>query len=168
MSWWAICLQNKTKFGIRCLGKTVEHSGIDEAWIQAGLYSSVVVNQIINGSHYDRAVEAHEITLQALADLWLGEFFKENPLVLDTLSESMEKLVKACKAEDSEDRDCMVKEANRKLMMQMEHINLQKQLNDFDKDHEQFPLYTWVHMYMRQVLTLLAFHRCVKHPDLLL
>ena len=45
------------------------HSGIDEAWVQSGLYSDVVVTHIINGSHFNHAIEAHEITLQVLTDL---------------------------------------------------------------------------------------------------
>ena len=45
---------------LRCLGKTIEGSGLDETWIKAGLYSGVVVGQIIDGNHFNRAVEAHE------------------------------------------------------------------------------------------------------------
>ena len=38
---------------IRCLGKTLENSGVDEAWMKSGLYSKVVVMQLINGTHYE-------------------------------------------------------------------------------------------------------------------
>jgi hypothetical protein len=47
---------------LRCLGKTIEGSGIDEAWVEVEVYSSVTVDQIINGNHYRRALEAHEVT----------------------------------------------------------------------------------------------------------
>ena len=30
-------------YAIRCLGKTLENNGVDEAWIKSGLYSKVVV-----------------------------------------------------------------------------------------------------------------------------
>ena len=43
-------------------GKTIEHSGLDESRVISGRYSQVTVNQIINGSHYNRAVTAYEIT----------------------------------------------------------------------------------------------------------
>jgi hypothetical protein len=39
---------------LRCLGVTLESSGLDEAWIEAGLYSSVTVAQILNGKHHNR------------------------------------------------------------------------------------------------------------------
>ena len=46
---------------LRCLGKTVAQSRLDEAWSK-DLYSSVTVSQIINDSHHNRAIQAHEIT----------------------------------------------------------------------------------------------------------
>ena len=54
---------------LRCLGRTIEGSGLDEAWQEADLYSHVTVAQIINGNHHNRAMQAHQITLQALFDL---------------------------------------------------------------------------------------------------
>ena len=74
---------------VRCLGKTIEGSGLD----QARLFSEVIVNQIINGGlgdHYNQAVEAHEVTLQVLYDLWFHEFFNENPIFVDDLARSIE------------------------------------------------------------------------------
>ena len=64
---------------LRCLGATVESSGLDMAWIEAGLYSSITVVQILYGKHHNRALDAHQISLQALFDLWIEAFFKENP-----------------------------------------------------------------------------------------
>ena len=54
---------------LHCLGRTIEGSGIDDAWQEAEVYSSVTTNQIINGNHYNRVIEAHQITLQVLFDL---------------------------------------------------------------------------------------------------
>ena len=53
---------------LRCLGRTIEHSGIDEAWNRS-LYSSTTVTQIINGKHYNCAIQANEITLEVLFSL---------------------------------------------------------------------------------------------------
>jgi hypothetical protein len=153
---------------IRCLGKTVENSGIDEAWLKSGLYSGVVVNHIINGNHYNRAVEAHETTLQVLADLWFEEFFKEMPHVRDALVGSIDKLTEAFGIQDKVSRDMAVQEAHQNMMIITESLNLEKQLDDFDRRHSVFPMYCWVRMYMCQVLTLLAFHRSVKQPNFLL
>ena len=71
--WWLVPGAFHTSLcGLRCLGKTIENSGLPSVWIDAKLYSSVVANQIVNGSHYRRAVETHELTLQALSDLWFN------------------------------------------------------------------------------------------------
>ena len=51
---------------LRCLGRTIEGTGLDEAWQEADLYSTATVSQIIHGNHYNRAIEAHQITLQKL------------------------------------------------------------------------------------------------------
>lgn len=53
-----------TVCAIWCLGVTVEGSRLDTAWVDAELYSSVTVMQILQGKHYKRAIECHMITWQ--------------------------------------------------------------------------------------------------------
>ena len=81
---------------LRCLGVTVESSGLDMAWIETGLYSSITVVQILNGKHHNRALDAHQISLQALFDLWIEAFFKENPTLYQKFIFSMEAVREAC------------------------------------------------------------------------
>ena len=64
---------------LRCLGRTIEGSGLDDAWQEADMYSSVMVSHILNGNHYNRAIESHRVTLQALFDLWLEKFLEDLP-----------------------------------------------------------------------------------------
>ena len=123
------------------------------------MYNSVMVNQIINGNHYARAIEAHEITLQVLFDLWIEAFFTENPAVRTALEEKVMLLSAACIAK------CGVHEAHRALLVTMEELNLHKQLADFDARHSDQPMFQWAHMYMRQVLTLLQFQRATRQGD---
>ena len=70
---------------LRCLGRTIEGSGLDDAWQEADMYSSVTVSQILNGNHYNRAIEADRVTLQALFDLWLEKFLEDHHTVHDSL-----------------------------------------------------------------------------------
>ena len=146
---------------LRCLGKTVEHSGIDEAWSR-DLYSSITVNQILNGNHHNRAIQAHEITLEALFELWFTEFLKENQTVSEALSNSIERLSEACKREDG------VSEAHHNLLTVMEELNIEEQLTKFDKSHSHLPMFKWARMYMREVTALMNFTRSQKQPDLFL
>ena len=68
---------------IRCLGKTIKGSG--QAWQEADMYSSVNVTQIINENHHNRALAAHQITLQVLFDRWFDAFLEDHPAVRDHL-----------------------------------------------------------------------------------
>lgn len=56
---------------LKCLGKYIEGSGIDVAWESSGIYGSATVNQIIEGRHIYRGIQAHTLTLVALCHLKL-------------------------------------------------------------------------------------------------
>ena len=144
---------------LRCLGRTIEHSGIDESWNRS-LYSSTTVTQIINGKHYNRAIQAHEITLEVLFNLWISAFFKEKPAVYEVLTNVLSELIESCISKMN------VNIAHQNIIKVIEEINLEKQLYDFDKAHNDFPLYKWARMYMRQVMSLLNFMCSIKDLDI--
>ena len=144
---------------LRCLGRIVEYSGIDEALTRT-LYSSITVTQIINGKHYNRAIQAHEIILEVLFNLWISSFFKERPADYEALANVLSELIEACKKQKN------VNTAHQNILKVIEEINLEKQLYDFDKAHNDFPLYKWARMYMHQVTSLLNFMCSIKDPDI--
>ena len=95
---WLICiLKNNGKWilspgqfhislcALRCLGRTVEGSGLEELSVESGMYGTAVVSRILSGNHYSRAFECHQITLQALYDLWFESFFEKNPKIYDEI-----------------------------------------------------------------------------------
>lgn len=51
---------------LKCLGKYIEGSGIDVAWEASERYGTATVNQVIEGRHIYRGIQAHTITLIAL------------------------------------------------------------------------------------------------------
>ena len=117
-----------------CLGVTVESSGLDAAWIEAGLYSSVTVVQILNGKHHNRALDAHQISLQVLFDLWIEAFFEENPTLYEFLSSSMQAVREAC----SNGLD--VTEAHCQLVSLVSTLELEKQMEEFDQKNDKYPM----------------------------
>ena len=147
---------------LRCLGKTIEGSGLDEAWVEADMYSTVTVHQIINGNHYSRAIEAHEITLQVFFDLWLEAFFSERPDTRKSLEASCEILSLACESKQG------VKDAHKTLHTVIESLDLKQQLADFDARHSENAMFQWARNYMHQVMTLLQFQRATRQGDWLL
>lgn len=55
---------------LKCLGKYIEGSGIETAWETCGIYGSATVNQILEGRHIYRGIQAHTVTLMALHSLY--------------------------------------------------------------------------------------------------
>ena len=130
--------------------------------MEADLYGSVTTNQIINGNNYGRALEAHEITLQVMNDLWLEAFFKERPAVCDALKSSVIQLSKARMSREG------VHDAHTTLMATLESLNVAEQLASFDQQHSANPMFQWARHYMRHVISLLQFQRATTQGDWLL
>ncbi len=76
----------------------MEYSGIDDLWINTGTYGDVVTNQIINGSLYNRAVEAQEIMLIVLSDLWLESFLESRPEIYTAIKDAVKLVEVAVKS----------------------------------------------------------------------
>ena len=69
-------------------------SGLEDIWLESGVYGSSVVSKITHGVHYNRAVRAHKVMLEALKSLcwdaftqWLEDNNRLNRKVIDTLRE---------------------------------------------------------------------------------
>lgn len=144
---------------LRCLGRTVEGSGLEEIWVEAEMYGTAVVSQILNGNHYSRAVRCHQITLQAFSDLWFEAFFEEHVEIYSAIKDAAVILSKACQAHHDIGR------CQRELVQKLEELNLSQLMDDFDLKHQQYPMYKWGRMYMRQVENLLHFLRSTRRGD---
>ena len=67
------------------------------------MYSQATVNQIISGCHYNQAVTADKIILQALFILWIKSLFHENAQVLMVINYSLREVAYAFKHSDDAD-----------------------------------------------------------------
>ena len=54
---------------LKAIGRYIECSGIDQLWVEAGMYLPTTVRQIIEGKHLYRVMEAHMVTLITLYSL---------------------------------------------------------------------------------------------------
>ena len=61
---------------LRAIGSSIEDSGFDEAWVEAGIYGSTTKHQILEGNHMKRALTAHSMTYSVLSDLHVNSFLK--------------------------------------------------------------------------------------------
>jgi len=158
---WVLCpgAFHTVLCALRCLGRTIEGSGLDDAWQEADMYSSITVTQIINGNHHNRALQAHQITLQTLFDLWLSAFLDDHPQVCESLCSAALEFTEACKVKHD------VRTAHQTFAMKLESMNLEKQLMDYDHTHEKNPMYKWARMYMKQIMVLLQFQRATREGN---
>ena len=61
---------------LRALGTSIEDSGFDDAWVEAGIYGSTTKHQILDGNHMKRALTAHSMTYSVLSDFHVDAFLK--------------------------------------------------------------------------------------------
>lgn len=64
---------------LSALGKYIEGSGIDQAWVEAGLYSPTTVTNILNGKQIYRSLGAYKVTLITLYNLYFHSFWTAKP-----------------------------------------------------------------------------------------
>ena len=131
-----------TVCALRCLGHTVEGSGREDMWVQANIYSNVTVVHIINGKHYNCAIECHLFTVEAPSDLWFEQFFAEHPDMIQALQECVNALISSCQKQED------VAEAHTILLARMAELDLLKLMEEFDTSHAKYPMYRWARMYM--------------------
>lgn len=145
---------------LRCLGAIVEGSGLDTAWTEANMYSSITVMQILNGKHYKRAIECHIVKLEALSDLWLDAFFEKHPEVLITVQECLKDLCTACETQAG------IAKAHREVIEEkLLSLDLDHLMESFDASNDKYPMYKWARMYMKQVTVFLQFLRSTRQRD---
>ena len=63
---------------LKVIGSYIDSSGFDLCWMEAGLYGSATVKQIIDGNHVRRGERVHVITLQALFTLYHEAFSQQH------------------------------------------------------------------------------------------
>lgn len=141
---------------LRCLGKTVEGSGLDELWVESGLYGTAVVSQILSGNHFSRAVRCHQITLQVFSDLYFEAFFEEHPEIYPAMKDAAVILSNACKTHSD------IGKCQHALVQKIQELELPKLMRDFDSKCQKYPMFRWVRMYMQQVENLLLFQRSTR------
>ena len=60
---------HRAKNVLSLVGKRMTESGVVDLWIESDICRSNVATKIISGTHYNRAIRAHKLTLEALERL---------------------------------------------------------------------------------------------------
>jgi len=153
---------------LAALGKYVEGSGIDQAWVEAGLYSPTTVTQILNGKHMYRALEAHSVTLIALYSLFFRKFLQLHPdegAFLQKASTSLEKGYQEDVHIDPKIRHNL-RDAVKGTIEMFESRDILKKIQQTVDNANK--IQHFINNYMKQFETILQFVRATRERDLLL
>ena len=152
-------------WALAALGKYVEGSGIDQAWVEAGLYSPTTVTQILNGKHMYRALEAHMVTLLALYNLYLHNFLIHEPEEKAFLGEISASLGKAYQNDVNTNigERQNLQDAITKMMMMFESRDILKKSEQFQGKANK--IQHFILNYMKQFETILQFVRATRQRD---
>ena len=74
--------------------KYIENSGLDQSFIDCDIYGPATVNQILNGKHMKRRIEACMVLYLALNKICLKDFSKTFPETLKSIESSLKSLCK--------------------------------------------------------------------------
>ena len=61
------------------MGKYIQDSGIDQTFVEAGLYGPAALSQILRGKHMKHGMEACMVMYLFLHKIYLKEFFDQIP-----------------------------------------------------------------------------------------
>ena len=115
--------------------------------VDADIYRNVTIMQILNGKHYNRAIECHQVILEDSQISGLKHFLR-NTDMQQALQKSMDTLTSSCKTQHG------VAEAHKSLLAKISDLDLSRLVDEFDSAHAKYPMYMWARMYMRQVIAL--------------
>lgn len=86
---------------LRTIGTAISNCGLDDAWVESGIYGPVTTGQILDSKHMKRAVEAHMVTLQAMFQLYLEANINEiSEDCIDPFKKIVSAMGKSCKRAD--------------------------------------------------------------------
>ena len=155
-------------WSLAALGKYVEGSGIDQAWVEAGLYSPTTVTQILNGKHVYRAIEAHTVTLLALYSLYFRNFLQLQPDEEVFLKETSASLGEAYQEDinlDPESRHNL-SDAVTKTIEMFQSRDIFKKIEQSEGTANK--IQRFISNYTKQFETILQFVRATRQRDILL
>ena len=151
-------------WALAALGKYIEGSGIDQAGVEAGLYSPTTVTQILNGKHMYRSLEAHiMVTLIALYNLYFHSFLTSDPEERPALHSVSTLLGEACHREinQSTEQKKYLIGAIREVMTVFESRGITKKLAEFEGNANK--MQHFVLNYMKQFEMIILFVRSTKY-----
>ena len=146
-------------WSLAALGKYVEGCGIDQAWVEAGMYSATTVNnQILKGKHLYRSLECHFITILSLYSLFFKDMFQRLPeeqIILLDLSNSLKEAYENDIRTIPSSGENLLKVVNEDSVWFDKIVGIASKIEKFKQ--EMNPIQKFLFIYIKQFETILLF-----------
>lgn len=147
---------------LKVIGQHYDSSGLDDVWVESGLFAQNSTEAMLNGKAYYRAVRGHLWAYEALRSIWWTHFvqwLQYNSEELDGTVLTEATKVAELFEESTEDRQQDTREAVSKLLDALNSTDLQNQIERFEQQFSEEPNYKHWTNYMDMVEILLGFIR---------
>ena len=155
-------------WALASVGDYIEASGLDQAWVEAGMYSATTVtNQILKGKHMYRALECHFVTLISIYTLFFEQFliqFPDDYNLVRTLSEQLRDAYKGDSGPETETNDDVLRVINEDSIFFDKIVGLAGRIETFKNDMN--PIQNFLFNYVKQFETILLFIRATRDRDI--
>ncbi|CAG9761624.1 unnamed protein product [Ceutorhynchus assimilis] len=149
-----------TFWALAALGKYIEGSGIDQAWIEAGMYSASTVSRILEGKQYYRSLEAHMTTVLALCDFFIEKIISK-PEIIDYYRSRSTELLNIYKEINNKNMDATLKEQFRGLVKNFGNLD-QHFSNTYSNSKGTFK---FICNYIKQFETILTYIKATREKQ---
>ena len=151
---------------LRALGSSIEDSGFDDAWVEAGIYGSTTKQQILEGNHMKRVLTAHSMTYSTLCDLHVEAFLKMEKEESGTNFPSMSHASYTMNASSQEGKYSEFGKHHQEILKAMESEKFKEKIHDFDRKMEpQRPMFKFAREYMEFVAFILMYLRATREGN---
>ena len=151
---------------LKGIGQHLESSGLEDIWVETGLFGPNTTDSMMEGKAYYRAVRGHTLAYEALWRFWWTKFMEwvgesEHLTEIQAQVKKLEELFHERKAEYNDEIHLMVNE----LCEVLEKRDFNDLIQKFHAKFQDEPNYAYWTNYMRMVEILLGFIRANREGN---
>ena len=135
---------------LKVIGKYISESGVDRLFIEAGMYGSTTLGQIIDGKHMKRGVEAYSTMYLALFSLYVREAVKDSDINWLHITNKIMEITQSLDILHNTEENTVVHE---RISLYLEEF-INEKLQDFNNSLNQQGLFLYNFMVMFESLLL--------------
>ena len=148
---------------LKATGKYIDESGIDQSLIEADIYGPTTIQQIKEGKHMKRGIDAYTTVYLALYKLYLAKLFEQYPeefelSVKDAISSQCNLLQSRSEIENHS-----LKDGHMDLIDTLGNIEFQEKQEEFDNSLTKQAKF--LRNFMKMFESLLLFVRATRQKD---